>query len=97
MSFEVAFFRAFERAGFTVSSFVRHLREHVHDGKVYLDKDLIPYDVVATERVDAVLWECLVSMFGEWELSPRTGWVTDPDNAATWLELWAERARRYDV
>ena len=93
MTFEVAFFRAFERAGFTASSFVRHLRKPAEDGNVYLDKKLIPYEAVATERVDAVLWECLVTMFGEWELSPRTGWVTDPDSAAAWVEIWAERAR----
>ena len=88
MTFEQAFFSAFRRAGFDAHEFSRSLRE----GDGTIDKRIVPYEAVTTERIDAILWECLVSMFGEWELSPRTGVVTDTDSAATWVELWAERA-----
>lgn len=87
MTFEQAFFAAYARAGFDARELVRSLRRH--EGA--FDRRIVPYEGIVGNRADAVLWECLVRMFGE-SASPRTGDVTDWESAATWVELWAERA-----
>lgn len=96
MTFEEAFFQSMGQE-YDLDGLSRHLREHKDEaGCVWRDDRLVPIEAVEYERVDGVLWECLVRMFGTWQSSPRTGWVVDADEAAMWLDVWRERAEMVD-
>lgn len=94
MTFEEAFFKAMGD-DYDLDGFSAHLRkERDEAGCVWVNRDLVPLEAVAYDRVDAILWECLVRMFGAWQGSPSSGWVVDSDEAAMWLDVWRERAAR---
>lgn len=96
MTFEEAFFQAMGER-YDLDALSAHLRNDADEaGCVWVDTSLLPIEALAYDRVDAVLWECLVRMFGCWQDRPRVGWVVDPDQAAMWLDVWRERAGRND-
>ena len=96
MTFEEAFFQSMgDRYDLdALSDALRSARDEA--GCVWPDGKLVPLEAVAYDRVDAILWECLVRMFGTWQTTPRNGWVIDADEAAMWLDVWRERAGRLD-
>lgn len=94
MTFEEAFFKAMGDR-YDLDALSAHLRDARDEaGCVWADRKLVPLEAVAYDRVDAILWECLVRMFGAWQNTPRSGWVIDADEAAMWLDVWRERAGR---
>ena len=96
MTFEEAFFQSMGDR-YDLDGLSRHLAECRDEaGNVWPDRRLVPIEAIAYDRVDAILWECLVRMFGSWQNTPRSGWVIDADGAQRWLDVWRERAGRSD-
>lgn len=96
MTFEEAFFSSMADK-YDLDAMAAHLmNDRDEAGCVWPDQKLVPIEAMVCDRVDAILWECLVRMFGAWQVAPRSGWVVDADEAVIWLEVWRERAGRAD-
>lgn len=96
MTFEEAFIRSMGDK-YDLAELSRHLREDQDEaGCAWPTGKLVPVEAKECDRVDAILWECLVRMFGAWYTDPRDGWVSDADEASMWLDVWRERAGMLD-
>lgn len=93
-SFENAFFWALNYNGWDIN--IDAMYEYLMDpsnrqdgGYVWFPAEsksaCVTADDMRRDKPNAILWMCLVQMFGDYGVSPRTGWIEEPDEACEWI------------
>lgn len=87
-------FWAVKHAG--LEDVIDDLIEYLRSGRGELEDSPITREAVAYDRLDATIWQGLVQAFGDYDRTPRDGWVDATDEAAEWLSDWADRTYRWE-
>lgn len=78
-----------------IDGFIKYIDNASHFEAFYIkhasasfpnDDTLITREDVIEDRLNAVIWQLLVLMFGDYGTSPRYGWIDDTKGAIAYLE-----------